>query len=181
MNTLQFNIDEDLGYSPISPDVIDISSESGEESIVEPGNIAQLYEKFRIFTLGSNIMTAFAGLWVLQRLHCLLLLHLLCLSYTLSLKKRVCLPAERSEIRKNSYGRSFAAILPATRISRQQSSEIVRPIPTYPPNFSQESSNFQQVRTINLDSQRITNFPTHEPKAHIFKLRLSQKNPNARL
>ena len=29
MNVLQFNLDEDLGYSPISPDVIDISSESG--------------------------------------------------------------------------------------------------------------------------------------------------------
>ena len=61
MDSLQFNLDEDLGYSPISPDVIDISSESGEEFIVEPGNIAQLDEKFRVNTMGSNIMTAFVG------------------------------------------------------------------------------------------------------------------------
>ena len=61
MDSLQFNLDEDLGYSPISPDVINISSESGEEFIVEPGNIAQLDEKFRVNTMGSNIMTAFVG------------------------------------------------------------------------------------------------------------------------
>ena len=61
MNPLQFNLGEDLGYSPISPDVIDISSESGEEFTVEPGNTAQLDEKFRIDTRGSNIMTAFMG------------------------------------------------------------------------------------------------------------------------
>ena len=58
---MQFNIDEDLGYSPISPDVIDISSESGEEFIEEPGNTTQLDERFRIITMGSNIMSAFVG------------------------------------------------------------------------------------------------------------------------
>ena len=61
MNASQSNITEDLGYSPISPDVIDISSESGEEFIVEPGNIAQIDERFRINTMGSNIMAAFVG------------------------------------------------------------------------------------------------------------------------
>ena len=57
----QLNITEDLGYSPISSDVIDISSESGEEFVVEPGNIIQINERFRINTMGSNIMTAFVG------------------------------------------------------------------------------------------------------------------------
>ena len=61
MNPTQFNITEDLGYSPISPDVIDISSESGEEFIGEPSNIAQIDERFRINTIGSNIMAAFVG------------------------------------------------------------------------------------------------------------------------
>ena len=61
MNATQFNITEDLGYSPISPDVIDISNESGEEFVVEPGNTAQINERFRINTMGSNIMVAFVG------------------------------------------------------------------------------------------------------------------------
>ena len=61
MNPLQFNLDEDLGYSPISPDVIDISSGSGDEFVVEAGNIPQLDEKFRINTMGTNMMTAFMG------------------------------------------------------------------------------------------------------------------------
>ena len=61
MNPLQFNLDEDLDYSPILPEEIDISSESGEEITVEPGNSAQLNEKLSINTMGSNIMTAFVG------------------------------------------------------------------------------------------------------------------------
>ena len=58
---LQFNLDKDLGYSPISPEVISISSETGEEFTVEPSNTAQLNKKFRINTIESNIMTAFVG------------------------------------------------------------------------------------------------------------------------
>ena len=61
MNPLQFNLGEDLGYLPMSPDVIDISSESGEEFTVEPGNTAQQSEKIMINTMGSNIMTSFVG------------------------------------------------------------------------------------------------------------------------
>ena len=44
MTPSQFNINEGLGYSPISLDVIDISSESGEAFTVEAGNDA-LIEK----------------------------------------------------------------------------------------------------------------------------------------
>ena len=58
---LQFNLDKDIGDSPISPEVINISSEAGEEFTVEPSNTAQLKEKFRINTIESNIMTAFVG------------------------------------------------------------------------------------------------------------------------
>ena len=61
MNPTQFNITKDLDYSPISPDVIDISSESGEEFVVEPGKIAKINERFRIKTMGSDIMAAFVG------------------------------------------------------------------------------------------------------------------------
>ena len=60
--------------------------------------------------------------------------------------------AEGSEIQINRYGRLIAEILPTPRISRQQSIEIVRPIPTYLPDFSQESSNFQHVRAIKMNS-----------------------------
>ena len=42
MSSLQFNLDEDSLYWPISPDVIDISSNSVEEFLVEPGNVPQL-------------------------------------------------------------------------------------------------------------------------------------------
>ena len=44
-----------------SPSVIDISSESGEEFTVEPGNVNAIEERFRVGAPGSNAMTAFAG------------------------------------------------------------------------------------------------------------------------
>ena len=48
-------------YSPISPDVVDISSESENSFSMAPGNIALLDERFRIDTTGSNLMSAFMG------------------------------------------------------------------------------------------------------------------------
>ena len=48
-------------YSPISPDVVDISSESENSFSMAPGDIAQLDERFRINTTGSNLMSAFMG------------------------------------------------------------------------------------------------------------------------
>ena len=56
---------------------------------------------------------------------------------------------EVPERQLNNYGRPVAAILPTPRIPRQKSDEIIRPIPTYPLNFSQESSSFQQIKTTN--------------------------------
>ena len=61
MNKRQFDIDEDPLYSPISPDVVDISSGSEGDFSIAPGDIAQLDEKFRIDTTGSNLMSAFMG------------------------------------------------------------------------------------------------------------------------
>ena len=61
MNKLQFDIDEDSLYSPISPDVVDISSGSEGDFSIAPGDIAQLDERFRIDTAGSNLMSAFMG------------------------------------------------------------------------------------------------------------------------
>ena len=61
MKKLQFNVDEDCLYSPISPDVVDISSGSEEAFSLAPGDLAQLEERFRINTSGSNLMSAFMG------------------------------------------------------------------------------------------------------------------------
>ena len=61
MDRLQFDIDEDSFYSPISPDEVDISSDSDGAFAVSSGNIRQLDDKFRIITTGSNLMSAFMG------------------------------------------------------------------------------------------------------------------------
>ena len=44
-----------------SPSVIDISSESGEEFTVEPGNVNAIEERFRVGAPGSNAMSPFVG------------------------------------------------------------------------------------------------------------------------
>ena len=192
MNPTQSNITEDLGYSPISPDVIDISSESGEEFVVELGNIAQLNERFRINTMGSNIMAAFvgsttaalfppsnsvdrqgtidiAGTTIEREIMELIEESPLSpssssLSFIDSEFEEVDMSPRdstgASERQLNNYGRPVAAILPTPRIPRQQSNEMIRPIPTYPLNFSQESSNFQQINTTN--DQGITNPSAYE-------------------
>ena len=61
MSSLQFNLEEDSLYSPISPDVIDISSNSGDEFLVEPGNVPQLEERFRVNQTTHDVMTTFMG------------------------------------------------------------------------------------------------------------------------
>ena len=194
MNPLQFSLDEDLGYLPISPDVIDISSESGEEFTVEPGNTAQLDEKFRIDTRGSNIMTAFmgsataslfppsisvdyqetidtAGSYIEREI--MELLEENPLSSPVSIQsfvdsefEEVDMPPESPEteanVRVNSYGRPVAAILPIPRASVQQQAGTFRPVPTYPPNFVQGSSNFHQTQADNTNAQEGSNLPSYE-------------------
>ena len=61
MDKLQFNIDEDGLYSPISPNVVDISSGSEDAFSIQPGDRVQLEERFRINPAGSNLMSAFVG------------------------------------------------------------------------------------------------------------------------
>ena len=61
MNNLQFNLDEDSLYSPMSPEVIDISSNSENEFMVEPGNIPQIEERFRVDQTPYNAMSTFMG------------------------------------------------------------------------------------------------------------------------
>ena len=61
MNKLQFDIDEDPLYSSIFPDVVDISSGSEGDFSIAPGDVAQLDERFRKDTAGSNLMSAFMG------------------------------------------------------------------------------------------------------------------------
>ena len=61
MEKLQFDADVISLYSPISPDVVDTSSESDNSFSIAPGDIAQLDERFRINTNGSNLMSAFMG------------------------------------------------------------------------------------------------------------------------
>ena len=60
-NKLQFDIDEDPLYSPISPDVVNISSGSEGDFSIAPGDVAEFDERFRIDTAGSNLMSAFMG------------------------------------------------------------------------------------------------------------------------
>ena len=61
MDNFQSNFQEDSIYSPISPDVVDISSDSDDPFAVSPGNIRQLEERFRFNTTGSNLMSANMG------------------------------------------------------------------------------------------------------------------------
>ena len=61
MDKLQFNVGEDNLHSPISPNVVDISSESEDAYSIAPGDYVQLEERFRINPAGSNLMSAFVG------------------------------------------------------------------------------------------------------------------------
>ena len=61
MSSLQFVLEEESLYSPISPDVTDISSNSRDEFLVEPGNVPQLEERFRVNQTTHDVMTTFMG------------------------------------------------------------------------------------------------------------------------
>ena len=61
MSSLQFVLGEESLFSPISPDVIHISSNSGDEFLVEPGNVSQLEERFRVNQTTHDVMTTLMG------------------------------------------------------------------------------------------------------------------------
>ena len=56
---MQFNIDETFDNLDSPPSIIDISSESGEEFVVEPGDIQALDERFRVGGPSADAMSAF--------------------------------------------------------------------------------------------------------------------------
>ena len=58
---MQFKIDEILDNFNSSPSVIDVSSESGQEFMVEPGIVQALDERFHVVGPNSDAMSAFVG------------------------------------------------------------------------------------------------------------------------
>ena len=168
-------MEEDTLYSPLSPDVIDISSNSDNEFIVEPGNVPQLLDRFSVYTTEENPMTAFMGSTAalsfpsggnevptqdtidvrgtsIER-------ELMDLSEEDLPSTPSSLPSfidsqlelenepsndpnPDTDIRLTSYGRPTAAILPTPRNAEHQSDTASQPVPTYPPNYHPNSSDF---------------------------------------
>ena len=58
---MQFNIDEMFDNFDSPPSIIDVSSEYGEEFMVEPGDVQALGERFRIGGPSADAMSAFVG------------------------------------------------------------------------------------------------------------------------
>ena len=73
-------------------------------------------------------------------------------------------PDAEPNVQVNSYGRPIAAILATPRVSGQQQDGTIRPVPTYPPSFARESTDFYQVQTVKTIAQRVTSLPIHEPE-----------------
>ena len=61
MENLQFNLEEELVLPSLSPVIIDVSSDSGDEFIVHPGDVSELEDRFRPGGPRSDVMTAFMG------------------------------------------------------------------------------------------------------------------------
>ena len=58
---LQSNIDEMFDNCNSSPSIIDVSSESAKEFMVEPGDVQALDERFRVGGPTTGAMSAFVG------------------------------------------------------------------------------------------------------------------------
>ena len=58
---MQFNLDEMLDNFDSPPSIIDVSSESREEFMVEPGDVQALDERFRVGGPTTDAMSAFVG------------------------------------------------------------------------------------------------------------------------
>ena len=59
MDNLQFSLENMFSTFGSSPSKIDVSSESGEEFTVEPGDMQVINDRFRIGTPRSDVMSAF--------------------------------------------------------------------------------------------------------------------------
>ena len=61
MENLQFNLEEELALPSLFPVIIDVSSDSGDEFVVHPGDVSELEDRFRPGGPRSDVMTAFMG------------------------------------------------------------------------------------------------------------------------
>ena len=61
MDNLQFNLEEELLPPSLSPAVIDVSSDSGDEFIVHPGDLSEIEDRFRPGGPRSDVLTAIMG------------------------------------------------------------------------------------------------------------------------
>ena len=61
MDNLQFNLEDNPLLSIQSPSIIDGSSDSGEEIVVQPSSLPDIEERFRVGGPRSDMMTAFVG------------------------------------------------------------------------------------------------------------------------
>ena len=61
MDNLQFDLEEELMLPSLSPAIIDVSSDSGDEFIVHPGDLSEIEDRFRPGGPRSDVMTAFMG------------------------------------------------------------------------------------------------------------------------
>ena len=61
MDNLQFNLKDSALMAIESPGIIDVSSDSGEEFLVQRGDIPNLEERFRVGGPGTDVMSAFMG------------------------------------------------------------------------------------------------------------------------
>ena len=61
MDNLQLNLEDSPLLSIQSPSIIDVSSDSGEEFIVQPSSLPNIEERFRVGGPRSDMMTAFLG------------------------------------------------------------------------------------------------------------------------
>ena len=61
MNNLQFTLEDSPLMSIESPSIIDVSSDSGEEFVVQPSSLPDIEERFRVGGPKSEMMTASVG------------------------------------------------------------------------------------------------------------------------
>ena len=61
MDNLQLNLEDELRLPSLSTAVIDVSSDSGDECIVHPGDLSETEDRFRPGGPRSDVLTAFMG------------------------------------------------------------------------------------------------------------------------
>ena len=57
MDNLHFNLEEELMLPSLSPAIIDVSRDSGDEFIVHPGDLSEIKDRFRPGGPRSDVMT----------------------------------------------------------------------------------------------------------------------------